>query len=412
MRILFLTQFFDPEPMPRGLAFAKYLKNAGHEVEVITGFPNYPGGKIYPGYQLKWLQKEIIDGINITRVALYPSHDNSAIKRILNYFSFTLTSSLYGIFSAKKADVIYVYHPPLTTGLSAVLISLFRRIPFVYDIQDMWPDTLRATGMLNNKFALSIVNILCRWVYNKATYITVLSPGFRELLLNRDVPADKIELIYNWCEEKTLNSTALLKTNEFGMKGYFNIVFAGTMGKAQALQDVLQAAKIIASLTSKIQFVLVGGGIDLENLKQLVKQEAISNVKFLPRMPMNEVGSVLSMADVLLVYLKKDPLFKVTIPMKTQAYLAIGKPILMAVEGDAAALIRKANAGYCIKPGDPSIIANALLKMLALPEEELLAMGQRGANFYKENLAFDIGAFKLLNVLNNARKKYNHIVSN
>jgi colanic acid biosynthesis glycosyl transferase WcaI len=404
MRILFLTQFFDPEPISRGLTFAKYLKNAGHEVEVITGFPNYPGGKIYPGYSLKYLQKEIIDGINVTRVPLYPSHDSSAIKRVLNYFSFAFTSCLYGLFFAKKADVMYVYHPPLTTGLSAAVISLFRCIPFVYDIQDMWPDTLRATGMINNKLVLKVIAGVCQWLYKRATHLVVLSPGFRDLLIDRKVPSHKIDVVYNWCEEHSLNNPQQLEINQFGMQGYFNVVFAGTMGKAQALDSVLNAAKIIAQSNQKIQFVFIGGGIELIRLQERVQKEAINNVKFLPRMPMNEIGAVLSAADVLLIHLKSDPLFKITIPMKMQAYLSVGKPILMAVSGNAADLIQKADAGYCVEPENVEAIADTVLKMAVLSPDKLLAMGERGSKFYKENLAFDIGASKLLSILDNTKK--------
>ena len=164
-RVLLLTQWFDPEPTFKGLVFARELVRQGFEVEVLTGFPNYPGGKVYPGYRIQWLQREVINGVQITRVPLYPNHDQSAIKRVLNYASFAASATMYGVFMAKRADVMYAYHPPLTVGMAAALIKLFRRIPVVYDIQDMWPDTLRATGMLNNPKALDMVARVCRWVW-------------------------------------------------------------------------------------------------------------------------------------------------------------------------------------------------------------------------------------------------------
>ena len=144
MRILFLTEFFDPEPMHRGLSFAKKLVAAGHEVEVITAFPNYPGGKIYPGYKLSFIKKEKIDGVQITRLPLYPSHDHSLFKRFVTYATFAFSALFYGLFFAKKPDVMYVFHPPLSTGLCAALIKKCRKIPFVLDIQDLWPDSLFA----------------------------------------------------------------------------------------------------------------------------------------------------------------------------------------------------------------------------------------------------------------------------
>ncbi|MDC5554921.1 glycosyltransferase family 4 protein, partial [Acinetobacter baumannii] len=174
MKILLLTQWFDPEPTFKGLAFAKELQRQGHEVEVLTGFPNYPGGKIYDGYKLKLYQREQIDGISILRVVLYPNHDNSALKRIFNYISFAFMAMLFGIFATKKADIIYAYHPPLTVGIAAVFIKFFRRIPIVYDIQDMWPDTLKATGMLNNQRLLNIIGSVCQLVYKFVDHIVVL----------------------------------------------------------------------------------------------------------------------------------------------------------------------------------------------------------------------------------------------
>ena len=158
VKILLLTQWFDPEPTFKGLLFAKTLRDKGYDVEVLTGFPNYPGGKVYKGYKISLYQKEIIDGIIIHRVPLYPSHDGSALKRIFNYVSFSLSSILIGLIKTRNIDVIYSYHPPLTTALSAVILGFFKRIPFVVDIQDLWPDTLIATGMINNKKVLNVIN--------------------------------------------------------------------------------------------------------------------------------------------------------------------------------------------------------------------------------------------------------------
>ena len=145
-----MTQWFDPEPTFKGLLFAKELISRGFEVEVITGFPNYPGGKLYDGYRMKLIQKEVIEGVSVTRLPLYPSHDKNKIGRVANYLSFAFSALIYGLFFAKRPAVIYAYHPPLTVGVSAAIINFFRRVPIVLDIQDMWPDTLKATGMIAN----------------------------------------------------------------------------------------------------------------------------------------------------------------------------------------------------------------------------------------------------------------------
>jgi colanic acid biosynthesis glycosyl transferase WcaI len=372
MKILLLTQWFDPEPTFKGLAFAKELKRQGHEVQVLTGFPNYPSGKIYDGYKLKFYQREEIEGISILRVALYPNHDSSALRRILNYISFAFMAMLFGIFATKKADVIYAYHPPLTVGIAAIFIKLFRRTPIVYDIQDMWPDTLKATGMLNNKKILNFIGSVCKLVYRFVDHIVVLCPGFKQLLIERDVPKEKISVIYNWCDVQGLTQAkpAKLEYQQL-MQNKFNIVFAGNMGKAQALDTILEVAKQLKNIQD-IQFVFVGGGTETERLKQRSIIENISNAVFIPQMPMAEVGEVLKLSDLLLVHLKKDPLFEITVPSKTQAYMAMGMPVLMAVAGDAAELVQKAECGGVAISEDVASLEHAILKIYYLPIRERL----------------------------------------
>ncbi len=398
MRILLLTQWFDPEPTFKGLVFAKQLQAEGHQVEVVTGFPNYPKGKLYDGYKLRWLQRELVDGVRINRVPLYPSHDGSGVKRAFNYISFAITSCLFGLFFMRKPQVIYAYHPPLTVGMSAALIGFFRRVPVVYDIQDMWPDTLQATGMLNNKKALALVARICQWVYRRASALVVLSPGFKQILLARGVPAEKVSVIYNWCDASSLTDVKSTNKMPEPMVGRFNVVFAGTMGKAQALESVLKAARLVQDVNVRVQFVFVGGGTEVESLKKISQELLLNNVVFMPQMPMSEIGQVLNAADVLLVHLRDDPLFSITVPSKTQAYMAVGKPILMGVSGDAATLISQADCGVTVQPESELGIAAAVLKFVGMPQDELLEMGQRGARYYQNELSLEIGTKKFVEV--------------
>lgn len=402
MKVLLLTQWYDPEPTFKGQAFARELRRQGHEVQVITGFPNYPGGRVYPGYRMRAVQREWVDGVEVCRVALYPSHDGSGLRRALNYISFAASSCLFGVFAARKADVIYAYHPPLTVGMSAALIGLLRRMPVVYDIQDMWPDTLKATGMLNNARALALIGRICLWVYRRSRSLVVLSPGFRKLLLERGVPADKVSVIYNWCDASALCAPTNPHVPEV-MRGRFNVVFAGTMGKAQALDSVIRAAALVARSSPEVQFVFVGGGVEVDGLKALAAQESPSNVVFLPRMPMNEVGSVLAAADVLLVHLRDDPLFAITVPSKTQAYMAAGKPILMAVRGDAADLVMAAQCGEVVPPEEPEAMARAVAKLATLSAEERAAMGKHGSDWYQQELSIEVGVSRFVEVFEKAR---------
>ncbi len=374
-----------------GLPFAKELVKLGHEVQVLTGFPNYPGGKLHASYRIKLFQREDMDSIPVMRVPLYPSHDKSSVGRIANYLSFAFSASAIGPWAVKSADVAYVYHPPATVYLPAFVIRLIRRIPLVYNIQDLWPDTLSATGMFNNPFGLKVVNKWCEFIYRSADKIVVLSPGFKRTLCARGASADKVEVIYNPCDDTVIRPVEpdqQLK-NKLGLSNHFNIIFAGNMGKAQALNAVLDAASIVQLKCPDIQFVFIGGGVDVDSLKQKAADMRLGNVLFLPRHPVSEIGVILHLADVLLVHLKDDPLFRITIPGKTQAYMAAGRPILIGVPGDATDLVIKANAGLPCEPENPKSIAETVFKFYALPRTELDAMGRNGRAFYEKELSLE-----------------------
>lgn len=392
MKILLVSQWFDPEPTLKGLTFARALQARGHEVEVITGFPNYPGGKFYSGYRLRFFQIELIDGIRVIRVPLYPSHDGSSLKRIINYVSFMLSALLLGGFLSRKPDVIYAYHPPLTTGIAAAILGFVRNAPFVYDIQDLWPDTLVATGMMQNSGMLGVIKRVCQWVYNRAAHITVLSQGFKMRLEQDGVSPERITIISNWCDEGQIKlEPNLALEQELDISGRFNVVFAGTMGKAQALESVIQTAAQLQILDPRAQFVFVGGGIAVQALQNLVQKLQLTNVQFLKRRPMSEIGQVLACADVLLVHLKDDPLFEITIPSKTQTYLAVGKPILMAVRGDAARLVKESQGGVCCEPENVNSLVEAIQHLMRLQKSELEQMGIQGQKYYQEVLSLSIG---------------------
>jgi len=394
MRILFIMQWFEPEPTFKGLVFARELVRQGLDVEVVTGFPNYPGGQLYVGYEIKLIQRECIDGVQITRLPLYPNHDHSATKRVINYASFAASALVYGLFVAKRADVIYAYHPPLTVGVAASLIRWVRGIPLVYDIQDIWPDTLQATGMLKNPLALALVGRVCDWIYKRVDQLVVLSPGFKHLLVQRGVPVSKIEVIYNWAVESALTFPLGALPAAFPGEDRFRVVFAGNMGKAQALDTVLDAAAILQARGSLASLVMLGGGVDVNRLKTRALEMELANLVFLPSVPMSEVGTALAAADVLLVHLRKDPLFEITIPSKTQAYMAVGKPLLMAVNGDAANLVKLARCGLTVDSENPQALAEALDAMAGMPADELKRMGESAKRFYREALSLEVGAAK------------------
>lgn len=388
MRILLLTQWFDPEPGFKGLVFARELAARGHDVEVLTGFPNYPGGDVYPGYRIRPWTREQIDGISILRVALYPSHDKSSFRRVLNYVSFAISAAIIGTALVRKPDVVYVYSPPATIGFPAIVFGLLRRVPFVYDIGDLWPDTVAVSGMLSNPLALRLLDKWCRYVYRRARHIVALSPGLKQLLVRRGVPSDKIDVIYNWCDENSVFCTDLgTPGRDFGLQGRFNVVFAGTMGLAQALDTVLGAARMCVETLPSVQFVFVGGGVELTRLRLQVENDHLPNVRFLPRMPMSEIGGLLALADALLVHLKDDPLFRITIPSKTQAYLAAGRPMLMGVNGDAADLVLRSGAGLIFQPENAGELCSSIRQLVNMSPQEREEMGLRGQTYYREHLS-------------------------
>ncbi len=394
MRILLLTQWFEPEPALKGLAFARALRAQGHEVEVLTGFPNYPGGRLYPGYRVRLLQREVVDGVSIVRVPLYPSHDRSAVGRLANYVTFAIAAALLGPLFTKRADVVHAYQPPATVALPAMVLRCLKGTPFVYDVEDMWPDTLAASGMVSNRVVLGLVGIWCRLAYWTSSAVVAMSPGFVPLLRARGVSARKVTIIHNWCDETQLKPAAVNPAlrRELGFEGLFNVVFAGNMGKGQALSAVLDAAALAASRAPRAQFVFIGGGIDADALERTAKARRLTNVVFLPRRPMSGIGEVLAQADVLLVHLRDEPLFRITTPSKIQAYLYVGRPVLCAVRGDAADLVLRAGAGVVCEPESAQSICDAVVKLCGMTQAELDEMGERGRQYYDKELSVAAGA--------------------
>lgn len=358
----------------------------GHSVSAVTGFPNYPQGKIYPGYRQHLWQREERDGVRILRLPLYPSHDRSATRRTLNYLSFAASAACLAPFLSERADIMWVYHPPLTVGLPALSLSLVKRIPFVYEIQDMWPETIAATGMVSNGWATRMLGRLAQIVYHRASAVTVSSPGFKRNLINKGVPADKIHVIPNWADEDIYLPVPYDQTlaAEHGLRDRFNVIFAGNLGAAQALGTVLDAAAQLQDLAD-VQFVLIGDGLDEAALRQRAAEQGLANVRFIGRQPEKQIPSLLAIADVLLIHLKRDPLFEITIPSKTVAYLACGRPILAAVAGDAAEVVREANGGLVCPPQDPTALAANVRNLYRMSRAEREAFGQAGRAAFLQN---------------------------
>lgn len=379
MRILIICQWYLPEPAHIIHELAQTLADSGHDITALTGFPNYPTGKIYPGYKLRPWQKEKIDDVQVVRVPLYPEHSRSGILRALYYISFALSASILGVWLIRKPDIIFVYHPPLTVAIPAWILSRLWRIPFVYQVQDMWPESLAATGMLNNKTALDYVRRAADIVYRKAKLIYVISPGFRKNLLSKDVPDSKIKVVSNWVDTDFYYPAERDEdlARELDLDGRFNIMFAGNIGEAQGLETVIEAAKLVRDLP-KIQFVLVGDGTARPMLEQMIADHALTNVLLLGRYPADKMSTLYALSDVLLIHLKNNPLFRITIPHKTFSYMASGKPIIAALAGDAADVVTSAGCGLSCNAEDPIAVAELARQFYNMPQGKRIRIGELG----------------------------------
>jgi glycosyltransferase involved in cell wall biosynthesis len=249
---------------------------------------------------------------------------------------------------------------------------------------------------MGNRRIVAALERWCRLVYGQVDRIVVLSPGFRQTLVERGVAAEKIDVIYNWADEAGLRCSSPNENlaTELGMSGRFNVVFAGTMGLVQKLDAALEAARICAASVPDAQFVFVGGGVDKARLQQRARELQLPNVRFLPRQPMDSVGAILSLADVLLVHLQDDPLFRITIPSKIQAYMAVGRPILTAIGGDAADLVEQSGAGLTCPPENPLALAEAVKRLRAMDRAARQRMGAQGQEFYDKHLSLRVGVEK------------------
>ncbi len=386
MRVLTLSQWYIPEPDIKIHLLAQDLAARGHQVTSITGFPNYPQGRIYPGYRQRFWQWERKDGMRVLRLPLYPDHSRSKVHRTLNYLSFAASAALLGPALCGPADVMWVYHPPLTVGIPAWWIGLLRRVPFIYEIQDMWPETMAATRMISNGLVVDWLGKLAKFVYQRAAAITVISPGFKQNLIAKGVPSEKIHVISNWADEEIYRpvSPDLTLADRHKLRGRFNVIYGGNLGAAQAMGNVLAAAALLRDLP-EVQFVLIGDGVDEAALRRQATEQGLDNVHFVGRQPVERMPYFFALADVLLIHLRRDPLFEITIPGKTIAYLACGRPILGVVAGDAADVVQDAGAGLICPPEDPAALAQAVRDLFAMPAEQREAMGQAGRRAFLEN---------------------------
>jgi glycosyltransferase involved in cell wall biosynthesis len=390
MRILILTQFYWPEERsaPMNLAaLAEFLQDEGHDVTVLTAFPNHPFGRIYPGYRMRWRQWDEVRGVRVLRVPLYPNHSLSALRRGGSYASFALSAATIGAWLTRRAapDVLFVYLPPLTNWLPMRLLTWLHRVPVVCWETDLWPDALAASGRGIPSWIGGPIRALDRAVHGMAAKVCVNSPGFARRLAEKGVDPARVEVMHDWADESIffpVDPDPELAA-EHGLKGKFNIMYGGNLGPAQGLRTVVAAAERLTDLDD-LQFVLVGSGEDEAGLRAEVDARGLTNVRFVPRQPMTAVRHFFALADALLVHLLPLPLFELQIPSKIMAYLACGRPILCAVSGAGADVVREAGAGVCAPPGDPDALAAAARRLYGMAPTGRQALGDSGRRVYLE----------------------------
>jgi colanic acid biosynthesis glycosyl transferase WcaI len=404
MRILYLTQWFDPEPAVKDAGFARALVDAGHKVEVATGFPNYPGGKLYPGYRLGPYRTETINGVKVHRLWLFPSHDASSLKRVFNYLSFFLSTLIFGLLRGGRYDLIYIYHPPLTPALAAALFCKVHRKHFIVEIQDLWPDSVSASGMANPNI-VRVLERACAFVYRRAARIVSQSNGMKAELIRRGVPAERLATIFNWATYlPPAPGQDLPDDIAAAFAGRINLVYGGNIGQAQQLGVLVDAAVAAHRSNRAIRLHLVGGGIEREPLRQKVRDLLADDaVHFHPPIARDIMDRVFDAADILVMHLKHDPLYLITIPSKTQHYLACGKPIVAGLPGEAADILKQSGGAIVCAPGDAAAMAEGLERIAAMTVGERRTMGARARACYDANFSMSRAVEKTVQLIEEQR---------
>lgn len=409
MKISFITQWYDPEVGSAAIpgSIVRALRARGHDVEVVTGFPNYPTGQLYSGYRVRPYKREDLRGVKVHRVPLYVSHDDSALRRMANFISFMVSASSLGAWLVRRADVVLVYSTPATVGAAGwVLKKIFRR-PFVLYIQDVWPDTVTASGMLPDRFARPtnwLLHKFCDAVYRSAKHIAVISPGMKDLLVTRGVPPEKVSVVFNWIDEEVFHPVAAREDPNHE----FDIMYAGNLGEVQGLDTAVRALAF-ARREADVTLRLVGAGVAEKSLRALAKDLHVAeHVHFEGTRTLAEMAQTLATADVQLVCLKDDPLFHLTMPSKIQAILACGKPLITSAPGDAARLTEESGSGWSAPAGDAKALAELFVRASRLGRENLERLGAAGRRYYEERLSAQVGVAGLERALVSARLEGAH----
>jgi len=411
MRVLVLSQYFWPENFAiTGLV--KSLQGRDVDVMVLTGQPNYPDGTVFDGYRAWRTSRELVEGIPVFRVPIIPRGRNSDLRLAINYLTFIASALVFGpwLLRRQRFDVVFVYAPsPLLQAIPAILISWIKGAPMVLWVQDLWPESLSATGFIRSACVLGWVGSVVRFIYRHTDLTLIPSEGFRKPIEKLAPLRMPIEYFPNYVPRTATRSQRLAEpilslVNR--ISGCRSVVFAGNLGAAQSLETILDAAECLAKKEHDAQFFLIGSGSLSDWLAEEVDRRGLSNV-FLPgRFPPEAMPAIYEAASALLVSLRDEPIFELTIPSKMQAYLAAGKPIIAALNGEGARVVKVACAGVTAPADDYMALADCVIQIFGLGEAKRREMGENGRRFAQQHFELDGLADKLVSRLDTLTAKW------
>lgn len=398
MRILIISQYFFPENF-RINDLCIGLKSRGHDISVLTAKPNYPEGKFYKKYSFWKKNTEIYEGIKVYRAPIFPRGSGTGIRLFLNYISFVFFGSLRLIFIRNKFDKIFVYAPsPITVGYIGIIASIiYRAKPFLW-VHDLWPESVKDAGGINNKFVLGLIDLMTKSIYYFYKDILVQSPRFKEYLVNQGINTKKIIYYPYYAEafyKKVNKSSEIESIFPSGLK----ILFAGNIGVAQNFDTIIKAAKKLDKEIDEFTFIILGDGRDKSRVLTKIENLSIGNrFMFLGSFPPNEMPYYFASADALLVSLKKSKIFELTIPGKLQSYLACGKPIIASIDGITSEIINNADCGLTSPSGDHNSLAESIIHFNKLSIDKKRRMGKNAIEFYNKEFERNRLLNKLINI--------------
>jgi len=385
MRILIVTQYYWPENFRiNDLSLA--LTERGHQVVVLTGKPNYPHGRFFDGYSFFSKRTEYWNGIKICRSPLIPRGKGGRLRLLMNYLSFAFLNALRGLFIEDKFDKIFVFEPsPITVGLPAILMKWKKKAPIYFWVQDLWPHSVVAAGGVGNRTVMKYLNKLTRWIYKKSDKILVQSEAFREIIENQGVARNNI-LFYPNSVEKLFSVSQPKDSVLDSLPVGFRIMFAGNIGEAQDFETIIEAARLVAARNPCIKWVILGDGRKRSYVKEkIIEFNLKDQVYLMGHYPMEKMPEFYACADCLLVSLKRDYIFSLTIPSKMQSYLACGRPILASIDGEGGKILIKAKAGLVVESESPEKLADKVLEFYNLTEIERNLMGKNARKYFEAN---------------------------